>query len=478
MELTAFADGDVWRARLCTDVPGAWRWRTPNGQGGTLDAEPRADNWTESLRLSADGRYFVQANGRPWFWLGDTAWSIVFKGQPDEWSVYLDRRAAQGYSLLQVTLLPWRWEYTDAEGNRPFIDGDPSHPNERYFRRYDQFLHMAAERGLVVCLMLIWGGPRELLPAIHFSQEQAVEFARYAVARYAPFPTVWSISGDAEYVREIEKWNAVGTAVEASDPYARPTTNHLPPSMNWVGVHADAPWHDFHMFQTGHYRASASDIADLPAAYDRGVPRKPFINGEPWYEAHPARDTAEYGPVFTPADVGYAFWVSILSGSSVGHSYGSQGIWNWKRRGDSEQEVAGPQIGPLWTEALEHPGAEHCGLGARFLRSVAWWRLRPAPERVELDPTPLQIRRPFCAIVDSALWIVYVPTAEGKLLLKGLAPLAWQAAWLDPRTGEQHVIGAVQVGLTHRWQAPAAPTTEDWVLVLTAADDVYAATSG
>jgi hypothetical protein len=64
--------------------------------------------------------------------------------------------------------------------------------------------------------------------------------------------------------------------------------------------------------------------------------------------------------------------------------------------------------------------------------------LRPAPGRLELDTTPLHIQRPFCAITDSALWIVYVRAAEGKLLLKGVAPRPRQAAWLDPRTGEQH----------------------------------------
>ena len=248
------------------------------------------------LRLAADRRSLADATGRPFFYLADTAWSIVWKGRPAEWATYLDRRREQGFSVLQVNLLPWRWDLTDVEGNRPFLDGDPDRPNEAYFARFDRFLGMAAERGLFTCLTLIWGGPRPTLPAVHFSTDQAVAFVRYAVQCFGRFPMLWSLSGDAEYARELPKWEAVGAAVEESDPFGHPTTNHLPPSMNWRFLHHDAPWHDFHMLQTGHRQGAIGDIAALPAAYYHRRPVKAVVNGEPWYEQHPARDTREYGP--------------------------------------------------------------------------------------------------------------------------------------------------------------------------------------
>ncbi|MBV9353928.1 MAG: DUF4038 domain-containing protein [Chloroflexi bacterium] len=470
LRLPAFDDGSGSRVRLAAHASGSWYWRAQDGSQAVLSVGPlpEGSGWTPAgLTLSDDHRYLRFAEGRPFFWLADTAWSIVFKGAPAEWEVYLDRRARQGFSVLQVTLLPWRWHYTDADGNRPFHDGDPGRPNAAYFARFDQFLQLAAERQLVVCLMLIWGGPRPLLPAIHFSQEQAVAFARYAVARFAAFPVVWSLSGDAEYVHELGKWDAVGAAVEQTDPYGHPTTNHLPPQMNWTELFRHAPWHDFYMIQTGHRRAAAADIADLPAAYARLTPAKAFVNGEPWYEQHPARDTAKYGPPFTAYDARYALWVSVLSGATMGHTYGSQGIWNWKHAGDSEEEVAGPQVGPVWSEALDHPGARHCGIAARLLRRLRWWDLQPAPERVQLDPSPGALDRPACAVVASDCWLVYAPKATGRLTLKGIPPLDWLAFWVDPRLGSVQAIGRADVGPSWRWQAPEAPTTEDWLLVLT-----------
>jgi hypothetical protein len=466
----AFADGDRWRARVALTAPGDWRWEASDGAAGTIGAPPASgERWPAGpLRLSDDRRSLVDAAGAPFFYLADTAWAIVWKGTPEQWATYLDRRAAQGYSVLQVNLLPWRWELTDVAGNRPFHDGDPTRPNAAYFARYDQFIAMAAERGLFTCLMLIWGGPRPLLPAVYFSTEQAVAFARYAVARYAAYPMLWSLSGDAPYVQEIERWEAVGAAVESADPYGHPTTNHLPPSMNWHALHHASPWHDFHMLQTGHRRASIADIAALPAAYHRRRPAKPVVNGEPWYEAHPSRDTQAFGPNFTPAEARYAFWVSLLSGATMGHTYGSQGIWNWKRPGDDETSMAGPQIGPSWFTALEHAGAEHCAIGARFMRRLPWSRLQPAPERVWQEPPAFApTQRPCCATDEATTWLVYLPRGAGQVTLKGIQQRAWSARWFDPRSGAEQPAGAVDVRDDLTWQAPRAPSADDWVLVVT-----------
>jgi hypothetical protein len=470
----AFRDGERWLARLWLDEPGQWRWTAPGeGSTGTVERPSVASAWPASaLRTSADRRHLEQADGRPVFYLGDTAWFIAFKGAPDQWQRYLDRRAELGYNVLQMHLLPFAWGVPDPEGNHPFVDDDVARPSPAYFARIDRLCAMAAERGLYTCMCLMWGGNRPGMPAGHFTTEQAVAFARYAIARYAAFPMIWSLSGDAPYVEDLDKWEAVGAAVEAADPYRHPTTNHLPPSMNWRFLHHDSPWHDFHMLQTGHRRQTGRlDIAALPAAYRAREPSKPVVNGEPWYEAHPEMDdyraTGRYGAPFTAEDARYAFWVSVLSGATMGHGYGGQGLWNWKRPGDDETHLGGPQIGPTWAEALDHAGGAQCGLGARVLRALPWWRLRPCPERAELDPLESDPRwRPACAVAPGEAWLTYLPRAQGQVTLKGLAPWPWRARWVDPRTGQPRPIGPAQPGLDLAWRAPPAPSTEDWLLLL------------
>jgi hypothetical protein len=175
-----------------------------------------------------------------------------------------------------------------------------------------------------------------------------------------------------------------------------------------------------------------------------------------------------YDAVCPPEEVRHAFWTSILSGATMGHTYGSQGIWNWKRPGDSEEHVAGPQIGPTWDVALEHRGAEQCGRGAKALRSLSWWRLEPAPERVQPDPSPVEpTRRPCCAIAPGSTWVVYLPKASGEVTLKGIEPRSWRGRWLDPRSGGTLEVGPVEAGPDLKWRAPRAPSEDDWVLLLT-----------
>jgi len=436
------------------------------------------------------GRHFETRDGRPFFYLGDTAWFVTFKGTEPDWERYLDERAAQGYSAVQIHLLPFKWDEPDPEGNLPFVDEDVARPNEPYFARVDRFCALAAARGLYVMMALMWGGNRRDLAASHFSAEQAVAFARYAVARYAAFPMLWSLSGDAPYVEDLEKWEAVGAAVEATDPHHHPTTNHLPPTMNWRFLHHASAWHDFHMLQTGHRRGNTADIAALPAAYWMSPPAKPVVNGEPWYEGHPEMEgwgerfqrwrreggTGErpaYGAPFTAFDARYAFWTSVLGGATMGHGYGAQGLWNWKRAGDSEDHLGGPQIGPTWEEGLALAGGRECGIGAQLLRAVPWWKLEPCPERVEVTGGPPHAEgsplKPACARAAGEAWVAYVPAVpgpEGRVTLKGLEDGDWSATWIDPRTGARHDAGRARAALDGCWRTPPTPHDDDWVLVL------------
>jgi hypothetical protein len=423
------------------------------------------------LRLSDDRRYLVDADGRPFFYFADTAWSVAWKGTPDQWATYLDRRAAQGFSVLQVNLLPWRSSIVDVEGNSPFVDGDVTRPNEAYFARYDRFIQMAAERGLFTCLMLVWGGPRPDLPASWFTTEQAIAFARWAVERYTHFPMLWSISGDGPYDEDADRWEAVGAAVEAADPNDHPATNHMVTNRGWRFLHHASSWHDFHMIQTGHRLDARPNIAAQPFAYYRAEPTKAFVNGEPWYEAHPdMADRPRYGPRFGEEHQRYAFWVSVLSGATMGHTYGSQGIWNWKQPGDDETHLAGPQIGPTWSEGLELPGVAQVALGVSILRRLPWYRLHPTPERARsTDSEVPPVRQPACAQIPGELWLAYLPADSGDVQLLGLDERGWRAHWLDPRDGSRHELGRVDAPKDGVWTPPERPSSDDWVLMLDAA---------
>src|SRR5262245_66523617 len=51
------------------------------------------------LKVSPNGRYFVDQHGKPFFYLGDTAWLLFQRFDPQEADEYLKDRAAKGFTV-------------------------------------------------------------------------------------------------------------------------------------------------------------------------------------------------------------------------------------------------------------------------------------------------------------------------------------------------------------------------------------------
>jgi hypothetical protein len=104
---------------------------------------------------------------------------------------------------------------------------------------------------------------------------------------------------------------------------------------------------------------------------------------------------------------------------------------------------------------------------ATLMDSLPWWRLRPAPELLALQPGREDARRMIVAArtEDGTAAIVYLPREQSVTLqLDGMVrPL--RATWLDPRTGGRHAASARIDEST--WQGET-PGDDDWVLILEA----------
>ena len=48
------------------------------------------------IRVSRDGRYFVEHAGKPFFWLGDTAWPLFAEYTPAQAEAYLTQPRQEG----------------------------------------------------------------------------------------------------------------------------------------------------------------------------------------------------------------------------------------------------------------------------------------------------------------------------------------------------------------------------------------------
>ncbi|MBA4056420.1 MAG: hypothetical protein C0490_17020, partial [Marivirga sp.] len=57
------------------------------------------------LRVSSNQRFLQTADGKPFFWLGDTAWELFHRLSREEADKYLKNRADKGFTVIQAVVL-------------------------------------------------------------------------------------------------------------------------------------------------------------------------------------------------------------------------------------------------------------------------------------------------------------------------------------------------------------------------------------
>jgi len=85
------------------------------------------------LKVSENRRFLVYEDGRPFFYLGDTAWELVHRLNREEADRYLEDRARKGFTVIQTVALAELDGLHDPNpyGHRPLVDDDPGRPDVR-----------------------------------------------------------------------------------------------------------------------------------------------------------------------------------------------------------------------------------------------------------------------------------------------------------------------------------------------------------
>ena len=162
------------------------------------------------------------------------------------------------------------------------------------------------------------------------SFDEVREFATFTAKRFGKFEPIFFISGDTPQYNdeEIERYRIALQAAKKICPDALYTMHIagrrvLDDRLN-DGI-------DFYMYQSGHAGLDQQSAQRLAKAFLE-LPSKPVVNGEPCYEGH-GRMGVDDRNKFTAFDVRRATWQSLLSGASMGITYGAQGIWSGQVQG-------------------------------------------------------------------------------------------------------------------------------------------------
>jgi hypothetical protein len=115
--------------------------------------------FSQKLKISENGKYLSTEKGKPFFWMGDTAWELIHRLNREGVDHYLTTRASQGFNVIQTVILAELDDLNtpNAYGQKPLINHDPTQLNEAYFEQVDYVLKKAKKRELYVALLPTWG---------------------------------------------------------------------------------------------------------------------------------------------------------------------------------------------------------------------------------------------------------------------------------------------------------------------------------
>lgn len=358
---------------------------------------------------------YLLRDGVPFFYLADTAW-MAFSNLPlSDWPRYLAYRKMQGFTALQISILPITHDTSmspenldpfqkDAQGNWDFTQY-----NEEYFAKAERMVEMTVQQGMVPVLGVLWCN---YVPGTRCSKnspvasamplEAVAPYATYVAQRFKKFDPMFFISGDTQFESPDEEpyYMAALQAVKAVCPDAL-LTMHLTPRGDLSRAFVDAI--DFYMYQSGH-RAGGQDQPYLLAEKFSAYPvKRPVVNSEPPYEGH---GRVGEKTRFNAFDIRKATWQSLLSGAKMGVTYGAHGIWMFHQRGMNFLNAHRSFEPFAWDVALTMDGAWDVGFAKWIFETYNFFTLEPVNLVLNQDP---EIRA--SATADQSTVAVYSPYA-------------------------------------------------------------------
>ena len=503
------------------------------GKSGTFEAVPWSEaelaenpNRRGMVVATPDGRGLQYADGTPFFLLGDTWWSVPsFRFPLAETEApkplakgatlndYVHYRKKQGFNSVGIVAMhpawandgkprslqmkdgtwvraAWGQPGTDSakdmhnEGGRPFefpgkvpgfedVFPDMDRINPDYFKILDRKIDYLNSLGFVP---FIEASRRDTGQAWKKFYDWPVSYARYVQYLFARLQANIAILSPIHYdyfaqtITAGEYNEACNLVVErwGKPPFGTLLSANPNPStlVNFGGPDA-CKWLDLHQIGNVREHHTYWYLTEI----HRSEPKKPALNGEPYYAGlhqlgtpYPLRV-----PPDSDADQAYvrsALYGSFLSGGFAGFIYGCEGIW----QADTEDG----SLHKMW-DAFQWRSADqvrHLKTFA-FVRGTRFRALEPDAELVVPSKTGETVSYygwSFCArSPERDLFLLYFEQdGERNAIVRGALPAAtYRPSWFDPREGIWQAPGEpITVQPSSLLHLPERPDDRDWGLML------------
>lgn len=447
----------------------------------------------QQLTVASSKSYLQTSDGKPFIWIGDTAWELFHKLNREEVDEYLTVRMKQGFTVIYAVILAEHegLDVPNAYGDLPLHGQDPAKPNLRYFEHVDYIINKAQSLGLHLAVLPTWGNnvqnTRDDKRSYIFTEKNAYQYGQFLGDRYKDKPIVWVLGGDRNIDDSQAKliWDRLAEGIQLGNDNKQLMSYHPAGESSSAYWFHKSPWLDFNMYQTGHARRSMPgyQYAEWHRLLD---PQKPFLDAEPAYEDIPIKfweylskkpleeligsvlDTSgiikdrnyfEAG-FFTDKDVRRQAYWGLLSGA-MGFSYGNNAVWQFI---DTGEKYMVPSL-YNWRGALTRPGAEQIKHLRFFMENWGFSTWIPDQSLI------YGINRPGAAHIraatnaDKSCVYIYTPVSQSIVLDVPLSiDTVYKVSWFDPRNGEIHQERKIIANGPVEFIPPT--TADDWLLVL------------
>jgi hypothetical protein len=392
------------------------------------------------IGVSQNGRYFVDANGRPFYFLADTQWELFRRYSPAEAQVILEDRKAKGFSVVMV-MLTGVGDATGPNfaGQHPWLNNDPATPNPAYFTNVDAIVKLALTNDIQLLI-----GIYHQTYGRRMTLDNASQWAAWVTERYRNYPNIlWTLYPKATDASKplvttladgIRKGDG-GRHLISMHPDPSPASSSFMHEEPWLAFNSIQVWKDLRLIHSmtlaDYGRRPVKPVTMLEGAYE---------NGE------------EYGFPVTPLWVRREAYYTCLSGGF--HGYGHNDLW---------------RVRPRWREALDDPGARQMKiLKDVFTRLPEWWTLEPDQTVLSGGANTRGDLLNLSGRSTTGKWLLAYIAAQPEITLdltKLTASRSASVTWINPANGSQENTGTYPTSGPQAFRRPGG--WSDALLVVT-----------
>jgi len=432
-----------------------------------------AQHYTFPLGVSSNKRYLVDAKGKPFLYVSDSGWELLFGLDLNDTRKYFLKRKQQGFSVVHIMLTGFPDKDYPKSTHLPFHNFDLTQPNEKFFSYADKVVALADSCNVILAIAPLWysccndgwsSNPKKYMKKAGI--KGSTEFGEYIGNRYKNYNNIlWIMGGDNDPGENRGEVKAFAEAIKKAAPH-QPITYHAASTHSSTDVWDNEQWLDVSMTYTyfrGFHKAwnyVQPDIYEVNYSEYKKYPIRPFLIGESTYE-NEHTDVTD-----TKLQVRKQAYYAMLSGA-CGHSYGSP-FWN----------IGSAAVQADWQKIIDLPGANSLKYLNALFETFNWETLIPDMESKLIVSGNNRYATNDYAVAaittDRQRGIIYLPSFR-KIGIN-FSPLAGEkinTSWYNPRTGELSFAGTYNKKLNQEFTPPTSVIGDDWVLILDDASKKY-----